>query len=195
MVSLDQLLSSYPQAPDISAGAVRTEIRENSATEPVFFVLDDDPTGTQSVADIPVLTTWGLEDCKWALRQEKPAIYVMTNSRSLPRSEVAIIINEIVQNASEAARQLNIPISFVSRSDSTLRCHFPLEATSIAKSIEQNGQRIDGIILIPAFPDAGRLTINGVHYCREDNSYIPVGESEFARDASFGFHKFRFSLL
>ena len=96
MVSLDQLLSSYPQAPDISAGAVRTEIRENSATEAVFFVLDDDPTGTQSVADIPVLTTWGLEDCKWALTQEKPAIYVMTNSRSLPRSEVAIIINEII---------------------------------------------------------------------------------------------------
>ncbi|WP_448753276.1 four-carbon acid sugar kinase family protein [Actinomyces sp.] len=194
MVSLDQLLSPYPQAPELSANAVRAEIRANSTTEPVFFVLDDDPTGTQSVADIPVLTTWGLEDCKWALMQEKPAIYVMTNSRSLPRSEVAIIIDEIVQNASEAARELNIPISFVSRSDSTLRCHFPLEAASIAKSIEKNGQDIDGIILIPAFPDAGRLTINGVHYCREGNSYIPVGESEFARDASFGFHSSELAL-
>ena len=104
MVSLDQLLSPYPQAPDISVNTVRTEIRANSTTEPVFFVLDDDPTGTQSVADIPVLTTWDIEDCKWALLQEKPAIYVMTNSRSLPRSEVSIIINEIVQNASEAAQ-------------------------------------------------------------------------------------------
>ena len=48
-----------------------------------LVVLDDDPTGTQSVAGLPVLTRWEAEDLDWALAQSAPAVYVLTNTRSL----------------------------------------------------------------------------------------------------------------
>jgi len=44
------------------------------------------------------------------------------------------------------------------------------------------------VVIVPAFPDAGRVTIGGVHYTRGDGgSLIPVAETEFARDATFGY--------
>ena len=52
-------------------------------------VLDDDPTGTQTVHGVPVLTTWSVEDLRWALEQPSPTFYVLTNSRSLPEEEAA----------------------------------------------------------------------------------------------------------
>ena len=99
MVSLDQLLSPYPQAPELSANAVRAEIRANLTTEPVFFVLDDDPTGTQSVADLPVVTGWSVEDLTWALSTGAPAGYVMTNSRSPDPADAERHNVEVVTNA------------------------------------------------------------------------------------------------
>ena len=46
-------------------------------------------------------------------------------------------------------------------------------------------------MIVPAFPDAGRVTIGGVHYMRgtggDAGKLTPVAETEFARDASFGF--------
>ncbi|MFW1012928.1 four-carbon acid sugar kinase family protein, partial [Vibrio parahaemolyticus] len=41
--------------------------------------------------------------------------------------------------------------------------------------------------IVPAFPDAGRVTIGGIHYMREGDDLRPVGETEFARDATFGY--------
>ena len=36
---------------------------------PPLVVLDDDPTGTQTVRDLPVLTRWTVDDIRWALQQ------------------------------------------------------------------------------------------------------------------------------
>ncbi len=83
-------------------------------------------------------------------------------------------------------------MGFVSRSDSTLRGHYPLEPDVIAATVaEVSGEKTDGVVLVPAFPDAGRITIGGVHYMRGTGeavgTLIPVAETEFAKDASFGF--------
>ncbi|MBN9200813.1 MAG: hypothetical protein J0H70_05510, partial [Microbacterium chocolatum] len=43
---------------------------------------DDDPTGTQAVADLPVLSRWGVDDLGWALDTGAAAVYVLTNTRS-----------------------------------------------------------------------------------------------------------------
>ena len=135
----------------------------------MLVVLDDDPTGTQSVADLPVLTRWEVEDFTWALHQGKPAVYVLTNTRSLDPAEAAARNEEIVRNALAAASdgEGEIHLSFVSRSDSTLRGHFPLEPDVIAATVAaESGEATDGVVIVPAFPDAGRVTIGGVHYMR-----------------------------
>ena len=179
--------TTVPENTDVSAQQVRGAADGNQH-EPVFIVLDDDPTGTQSVANLPVLTRWEEEDLQWAFEQNAPAIYVMTNSRSLAADDAEKINKDVAEAALKVAAKKGINVSFVSRSDSTLRGHFPLEPEVLADSVEKQNGRVDGVIVVPAFGDAGRITVGGVHYAgSERDGFIPVGESEFARDATFGY--------
>jgi uncharacterized protein YgbK (DUF1537 family) len=187
------VLAAFPAELQIPARQVADAVAATAATSPrVLVVLDDDPTGTQSVADLPVLTRWEVEDFQWALHQGKPAVYVLTNTRSLDPAEAAARNEEVVRNALAAARdgEGGINLGFVSRSDSTLRGHFPLEPDVIAATVAaESGEATDGVVMVPAFPDAGRITVGGVHYMRgpEAGQLTPVAETEFAKDATFGF--------
>jgi len=187
-----EVLAAFPAEVQIPAALVADAVAASSAESPrMLVVLDDDPTGTQSVADLPVLTRWDVEDFIWAFGQAKPALYVLTNTRSLDPAEAAARNEEVVRNALAAAGT-GLRLGFVSRSDSTLRGHYPLEPDVIAATVAAvSGEATDGVVLVPAFPDAGRVTIGGVHYMRgtgEDaGTLTPVGETEFAKDASFGF--------
>ncbi|HAP89233.1 MAG TPA: hypothetical protein DCR15_05450, partial [Arthrobacter bacterium] len=193
------ILAAFPAEVRIPAGLVADAVAASSAETPrMLVVLDDDPTGTQSVADLPVLTRWEVEDFVWAFGQAKPAVYVLTNTRSLDPAEAAARNDEVVRNALAAAGSADasagsgLRLGFVSRSDSTLRGHYPLEPDVIAATVEAvTGESTDGVVIVPAFPDAGRVTIGGVHYMRgtgEDAGKLtPVAETEFAKDASFGY--------
>lgn len=193
--SLDELLQGFQQRHQVSlpdnstasAADVKAAATANTQ-EPVFIVLDDDPTGTQSVANLPVLTRWERADLEWAFAKKAPAIYVMTNSRSLSAADAEQINRDVAEAALAIAKEKELRISFVSRSDSTLRGHFPLEPDTLAQCIEKQDGRVDGVIVVPAFGDAGRITIDGVHYAgNTTDGFIPVAESEFAQDATFGY--------
>ena len=189
------VLAAYPAEIPVSAALVASALAASNAETPrVLVVLDDDPTGTQSVSDLPVLTRWDVDDFIWAFSQAKPAVYVLTNSRSLDPAEAAARNEEVVRNALAAAGSpdVRLRLGFVSRSDSTLRGHYPLEPDVIAATVaDVSGEKTDGVVLVPAFPDAGRVTIGGVHYMRgtgaEAGTLTPVSETEFAKDATFGF--------
>ncbi len=184
------LLARFPaEAPVSSADVAASDASSNR----VLVVLDDDPTGTQSVSNLPVLTRWDENDFRWAFTHkvgERPAsaVYVLTNTRSLDPADAATRNREVVTNALAAAAATGTRLGFVSRSDSTLRGHYPLEPNVIAATLsEVLGRRTDGVVIVPAFPDAGRVTIGGVHFMRADGILTPVAETEFARDATFGF--------
>jgi uncharacterized protein YgbK (DUF1537 family) len=49
------------------------------------------------------------------------------------------------------------------------------------------GAGYDAVLLAPAFLEAGRVTVGDVHWARVGEEFLPVGETEFARDASFGY--------
>lgn len=193
------ILAAFPAEVRIPARLVADAVAASSAETPrMLVVLDDDPTGTQSVADLPVLTRWEVEDFIWAFGQAKPAVYVLTNTRSLDPAEAAARNEEVVRNAlaaagpADASAGSGLRLGFVSRSDSTLRGHYPLEPDVIAATVaDVSGEATDGVVLVPAFPDAGRVTIGGVHYMRgagdDAGKLTPVAETEFAKDASFGF--------
>jgi uncharacterized protein YgbK (DUF1537 family) len=192
------VLAGYPAEVRIPAALVANTLAASNAETPrILVVLDDDPTGTQSVADLPVLTQWDVEDFAWAFSQSKPAVYVLTNTRSLDPAEAATRNEEVVRNALAAARAGSsaapgLRLAFVSRSDSTLRGHYPLEPDVIAATVAaETGETTDAVVIVPAFPDAGRLTIGGIHYMRGTGeaagTLVPVSETEFAKDATFGF--------
>ena len=180
------LLAAYPPEVTVPAADVAVAVAKDGR---VLVVLDDDPTGTQSVAGLPVLTRWEVDDLRWALEQGAAAVYVLTNTRSLDPVDAEQRNREVVANALVAAGHTGVGVGFVSRSDSTLRGHYPLETDVIAQVLEERaGVRTDAVVIVPAFPDAGRITIGGVHYTRgPDGTVVPVAETEFARDATFGY--------
>jgi uncharacterized protein YgbK (DUF1537 family) len=147
-------------------------------------VLDDDPTGTQTVHGVPVLTTWSLEDLRWALEQPSSTFYILTNSRSFPEEEAARMNREISANLASAAEQAGAKFTIVSRGDSTLRGHFPAETEAVEEALRVG---LDGIVLCPCYIEAGRLTVEDIHWVRQGQSLVPAGETEFAGDASFGY--------
>ena len=169
-----------PWADDLLP-AIRRELQAGAQT---LIVLDDDPTGTQTVYDLPVLTQWEVEVLRTELARGTPVFYVLTNSRSLPAHAAAELNRTIGQNIATAARRTGQAIAVVSRSDSTLRGHFPVETDALARGL---GQQFDGLLLIPYFLEGGRLTIDDVHYVAEEDKLIPAGQTPFAADASFGY--------
>ena len=150
-----------------------------------LVVLDDDPTGTQTVADIPVLTEWSVDLLRAELESDAPAFYILTNSRSLPEAEAVALNKAIGRNLLQASQQTRRDFAVVSRSDSTLRGHFPAETDALANVL---AQQFDGVLLIPYFLEGGRLTIDDVHYVQEGDQLIPAAETPFAQDATFGYH-------
>jgi len=147
-------------------------------------VLDDDPTGTQGLSDVPVVVDPTHAAFEWALRQSHTT-YVLTNTRALDPAATRSLLRQIVGLAAEVAQDAGRTLRFVSRGDSTLRGHFPLEVSTVLDA--DSDYRPAGCLLVPAFPDAGRVTLDGVHMVRVDGELIPVAESEYARDATFGY--------
>lgn len=190
-MNLERLLSAQPRVRAADAAEISAAV---NASGRVLVVLDDDPTGTQAIFGLPVLSRWRESDLLWAFGTGAPAVYVLTNTRSFDEATAARINREVVAAAVSAAASTGTRIGFVSRGDSTLRGHFPLEPATIAAAVEAAGEpRPSGTIVVPAFPEAQRVTVDGVHYTREGEEWKPVGESEFARDATFGYRSSRLS--
>jgi uncharacterized protein YgbK (DUF1537 family) len=150
-------------------------------------VIDDDPTGSQVLADVPVIADWTDAEIDWALESSDSAFVILTNSRSVPESEAVVMNAEIGERLARRSAALGFDLRCVSRSDSTLRGHFPAEVDALIEGLRRGGQRIDGVLLCPAFLQAGRVTIDDVHYVRSSGRLVPVAETEFSHDATFGF--------
>ena len=144
-------------------------------------VLDDDPTGTQTVADVDVVTAWDVDLLSRQLAASTNGFFILTNSRSLSETSSIALHREIAFNLRAAAD--NQAVTLISRSDSTLRGHFPSEVETLQAELGE----ADLVILAPFFEAGGRLTIAGEHFLAEDDQLIPVSETPFAQDSDFGF--------
>ncbi|MEX3106361.1 four-carbon acid sugar kinase family protein [Streptomyces sp. ST1015] len=173
------VLEGLPPVHEVSAAEVAARISGG----PRLVVLDDDPTGTQTVADVPVLTSWTVDDLRWALRQDSTVFFVLTNTRSLSPEDATARNREVVRALRTASVAEGTGYVLASRGDSTLRGHFPLETDVLAEELGT----LDGVVLVPAYIEAGRLTVNAHHWMRTADGLLPVAESEFARDATFGY--------
>jgi uncharacterized protein YgbK (DUF1537 family) len=145
-----------------------------------IVVLDDDPTGSQSVHGVAVVTEADSGEIAAALRAPGSTCFVLTNTRSLREADAVALNRRIARSL----LRLDGLIEIVSRSDSTLRGHVIGEVRALdAARREVTGRGYDGVLLAPSYFEAGRVTAGDVHYA----DGVPVGETEFARDASFGY--------
>ncbi|HEY5584741.1 MAG TPA: four-carbon acid sugar kinase family protein [Ruminiclostridium sp.] len=154
-----------------------------------IMVLDDDPTGVQTVHDVSVYTSWDEEAIKSGFNEENSIFFILTNSRGFSKEETIKVHSEIGATLSEVAKKTGKDYILISRSDSTMRGHYPIETAALKRSIEKESEkRFDGEIIIPFFKEGGRFTIDNVHYVKEGDFLTPAGQAEFARDKSFGYN-------
>lgn len=162
--------------------------KEIEANNKKIVVLDDDPTGVQTVHDISVYTNWTKDSIENGFAEENNLFYILTNSRGLTEEQTIGVHKEIAAVVDEVAKESGKEYIFISRSDSTLRGHFPLETQLLKEVYEKNtGKQIDGEILCPFFKEGGRFTIDDVHYVKYGDELVPANETEFAKDKTFGY--------
>jgi hypothetical protein len=164
-----------------------------------LIVLDDDPTGCQTVYNVDLLLDYSIDSIIQQFHRKSNVFYILTNTRSLPEDQVRLVITQVMENIIAAKKQVGyeIPIQVISRCDSTLRGHFPLETRLIKAFLPelQNNNQTKSTskplaqltVFIPAFFDGGRVTLNDIHYVIENEQMIPAGTTAFAKDAHFGY--------
>ncbi|WP_309126626.1 four-carbon acid sugar kinase family protein, partial [Kocuria sp.] len=153
-----------------------------------LLVLDDDPTGSQCVHDVDVVLELDPAPVLEVVRHPGRTCFVLTNSRARPEAEAVALNTGLVTEvlAGLAAEGRPLP-HLVSRSDSTLRGHVIAEPTALADALAGLGVAVDGFLFAPAMIEAGRYTENDVHYAVLQGKPMPVGETDFAADATFGY--------
>ncbi|MBW4644272.1 MAG: four-carbon acid sugar kinase family protein [Goleter apudmare HA4340-LM2] len=153
--------------------------------KPKIIVLDDDPTGSQTVHSCLLLMHWDVNTLCIGLQDDSPIFFVLTNTRSLTPEAAASVTKEVCQNLKIALKAAEIhDFIIVSRSDSTLRGHYPIETDVIAAELGP----FDAHFLVPAFFEGGRITRDSIHYLIIDGVPTPVHETEFARDSVFSYY-------
>ncbi|OMP07890.1 Ketose-bisphosphate aldolase, class-II [Corchorus olitorius] len=176
------VLQSLP--PEWPVDPISDIHRLNQKNSKTLVVLDDDPTGTQTVHDVEVLTEWSVESLIEHFRKKPICFFILTNSRSLSSEKATALIKDICSNLHTAAKSIeNIDYTVVLRGDSTLRGHFPEEPDAAVSVLGQ----VDAWILCPFFLQGGRYTIEDVHYVADSDRLVPAGDTEFAKDAAFGY--------
>lgn len=179
------ILNAYPSIDEQAAGELLAqEIAKNPSK---IVVLDDDPTGVQTVHDVSVYTDWSPESIRSGFAEENKLFYILTNSRGMTREETRAAHQEIGGRIAKVAHETGTPYFIMSRSDSTLRGHYPLEPELLREAMEADGFTVDAEVMCPFFKEGGRFTIDDVHYVQQDDQLVPAAETEFARDKTFGY--------
>jgi len=165
--------------PEDLTQTIRSALLESGRT---IVVLDDDPTGTQTVYDVPVLTHYDQAALVAEFNLAPPILFLLTNSRSMTQDETRTLHRQLAIDINAASIEAKRPVEVISRSDSTLRGHYPLETDTLMQSVPT-----DLVLVMPFFLEGGRLTIDGQHYVREGDELVFAHNTPFANDAVFGF--------
>ena len=154
-----------------------------------MVVLDDDPTGIQTVHGCLLITQWDEDSVRLGFEDEQPFFYILNNTRAMTRDEAAEVTRSAMEMVIKVNQDYGYRLIMVSRSDSCLRGHFPLETEVMRDCLVRHGIAVaEKTPFCPAFIEAGRVTIDGIHYMKDGEQLIPVSETEFARDNVFAYH-------
>ncbi|MGO8961004.1 MAG: four-carbon acid sugar kinase family protein [Streptosporangiaceae bacterium] len=183
-----QVLAGLPAAAPDSA-ALRQSIRAERAEAGLLLgVLDDDPTGSQAVHDVQIVTVLAEDAYAAALGRPAGTCFVLTNTRSLGEAAAVELNTAAALGLFAVARRRGARIQLISRSDSTLRGHVLAEVGALQAARRRAlGSEYDGVLLIPAFIEAGRLTAGDIQWARSGGELVAVGDTEYARDPVFGY--------
>jgi uncharacterized protein YgbK (DUF1537 family) len=180
--------ATFASLPPIWPHSLLDEIRSRVlASGQRLVVLDDDPTGGQTVHDLAVITSWEADLLDREL-ERSPVFYLLTNSRALDRAAAVAAAKAAGAAIRAAERRTGHQVVVASRSDSTLRGHFPAEIDALVATMTDSASGpAPGLIFAPYFSEGGRYTIDDVHYVLQGEQLVPAAQTEFARDPAFAY--------
>ena len=187
ILNAHEVLASLPAVPDEAQVDALLE-RELLDFNKKIIVLDDDPTGVQTVHGVSVYTDWTPDSIDAGFAEKQPMFFILTNSRGFTAAETKHAHEEIARVIQQTAAKHNKDFIIISRGDSTLRGHYPLETEVLKNTVEAESDRsFDGEVIMPFFQEGGRLTIDNIHYVQDGEQLVPAGKTEFAKDRTFGY--------
>lgn len=145
-----------------------------------LVVLDDDPTGVQTLAGIRVLLAWDAARLVAALAG-RPSVHLITSSRALAPAAAGALVADTARLVLESVPDAHL----VLRGDSTLRGHLREEYEAVREAAAPDSWPV--LVLVPALPSAGRVTRGGVHVIERDGESTPLDQTEYARDGVFSY--------
>ena len=145
------------------------------------IVIDDDPTGSQTVNNCLLLLKWDYSTLIKGFQSKSNVFFILANTRSLSENDAKLRLVEICNALKKVISKESYKeeFIFVSRGDSTLRGHNFLEPKIMNDCLGP----FDATFHIPAFIEGKRMTIDGDHFV--DN--VPVSQTIFAKDKIFGY--------
>jgi len=167
--------------PVLKISNARKKIKEmNEKMRTKLAVLDDDPTGCQTVYDVRILLDWE-ENLLNSVLKGNDVFYILTNTRAYSEKKAGEIDEEVVTRLLKYVDPSLLKV--ISRSDSTLRGHFGLEVKVLLDSLGP----FDGVIVVPYFKEGGRFTLFDTHYVLQGEDLVEAHRTEFASDPVFSF--------
>jgi uncharacterized protein YgbK (DUF1537 family) len=160
------------EAPDPRQAAVHRSFVDR------LVVLDDDPTGVQTLAGIRVLLDWSDPARIAGSFEAGPSVHLVTNVRALEPAAARRVVAEAARTAVRAVEDAHV----VLRGDSTLRGHLLEEYLGLCDAL---GLGRPPLLLVPALPSAGRITRDGVHLIARNGRFEPLHDTEYAADGVF----------
>jgi len=183
-MTVEEIRKRYPE---LASESLRETIQQFLNDNRVrIAVIDDDPTGIQTVHDCPVLTTADDTTLERVLGGPSPLFFVLTNSRSGSESASMEAHRQIMESLQRVSHARGYHVYVVSRSDSTLRGHFPAEPAFIHSQLNRK-ENPAPIFFAPAFFEAGRVTLDDVQLVQQGQQFVPAAQTEYAHDSVFGY--------
>jgi len=148
-----------------------------------IIIIDDDPTGSQTVHGCTLILKWDYDTLLKSLQGSSNLLFILANTRSLSEQDLKIRLKEICSSLKDVMNNslfMEEEFVVISRGDSTLRGHNFIEPFIINELLGP----FDATFYIPAFLEGNRTTVNGNHLV--DN--IPINETIFSKDKIFGFN-------
>jgi uncharacterized protein YgbK (DUF1537 family) len=184
-----------PEYPRDLTQRIEEALRATSNEMVVY--LEDDSTGVQKSHDVYLLTDYAETSIRSGIRAARGAghrlVFILTNSRALSTGQAEAVNKDIALILARIAKEEALVFRIGSRSDSTLRGHFPLEPLVLMEALEPAMGQYDGVIVSHVFlTEMSRITVNRIHLLRikeADGSfgYRPVHLTRFAEDRRFGY--------
>jgi uncharacterized protein YgbK (DUF1537 family) len=153
-----------PRADD----GTRQQIRSlRAASGLLLAALDDDPTGSQAVHGVQLVTEPDQRLYADAAGEQADVCFVLTNSRSLDEAAARRLCRQVAGDLYQVAGRCGRPLQLLSRSDSTLRGHVLAEVQALHDARQDRyGSGFDAVLFAPAYLEAGRVTAGDVHWAR-----------------------------